>query len=54
MRQQNQNASTQGSSFSNNTLLYTIYRHHHGLSHEQAMMKIEATMMRTLETRNGN
>ena len=43
MRQQTQNATHQGQSFSCDSLLYTIYRHHHGLNHEQAVAKIEAT-----------
>lgn len=48
MRQQIQNTSDQGHSFSCDSLMYTIYRHYHGLSHEQALMKIEAIRMRSL------
>ncbi len=43
MRQQTQNAAFQDHAFSCDSVLYTIYRHHHGLNHEQAVAKIEAT-----------
>ena len=51
MRQHNQNGNDQAQSFSSDSLLYTIYRHHHGLNHEQALAKIEATRTRTLSAR---
>ena len=53
MRQQNQTSGDSGT-FSGNTLLYTIFRHHHGLSHEQATLKVEATLNRMLDLRKAS
>jgi len=37
-------SSPQTQSFSGRSMLYTIYRHHHGLSHEQTVRRIEAEL----------
>lgn len=34
----------QAKRFSGHALLYTVYRHHHGLTHEQAVLRINATL----------
>lgn len=54
MRQQNQTPGDPGTSFTGNTLLYTIFRHHHGLSHEQATLKIEATFGHMVDLRKAS
>ncbi len=50
MSQQKRETRSEVPPFSGHSLLYTIYRHHHGLPHEQAVLRIDAAIQRSIAT----